>query len=199
MPGYRARTAARTPVVGIPGDEQQSRACVAPASPRSHSSTVSIARSRSMSSLWPTAIRNICGAYSDGRVEAVAIAIRREAPDRCQRLVAQRDQPALLAARTKSSPLTSTESSGKSSKLVTQRGFALHGRIPRSPKNASVSRALPRATHDDRLVALRVPARHDHGNAGEQLSRHRRHRRHPTLRRAAARAGRTRRRSGCCR
>ncbi len=42
------------------------------------------------------------------------------------------------AARRNSSPLTATESSGKSSNAVTQRGFALHGRMHRSPKNASV-------------------------------------------------------------
>src|SRR5437773_12094563 len=79
---------------------------VAPSSAASHSSkTVASAVSRSMSSLCPTAIRNMsgsvlrsapaCGRRSDG-IEPVAVAIRAEAPDRRDWLVAENDQPILL-------------------------------------------------------------------------------------------------------
>ena len=52
------------------------------------------------------------------------------------------------AAWANSSALRTTESSGKSSNAVTQRGLAAHGRMNRSPKNASVrpSSPLPRTT-----------------------------------------------------
>src|SRR6478672_11853865 len=78
---------------------------VAPARAASHSSkTVASAVSRSMSSLCPTAILNIAGAYSrarraagggSDRVEPVAVPVRREAADRRHGLVAQGNQPAV--------------------------------------------------------------------------------------------------------
>ena len=65
------------------------------------------------------------------------------------------------AAWANSSALRTTESSGKSSNAVTQRGFAAHGRMNRSPKNASVSAVVAAAAHDDRLVPGRVAAGRD--------------------------------------
>ena len=73
-------------------------------------------------------------------------------------------------ARRNSSPLTSTLSSGKSSKAVTQRGFAAHGRMHRSPKKASVRAPGPGPAHHDRLVSRGVPAGAHDGHARQQLA-----------------------------
>src|SRR5829696_144724 len=94
MAAWSASHAARTnPAFGV-----------ASASPRSHCSKIEAsAASRSMSSLCPTAIRNMPRAYraaarwgSSEGIEAVAIAIGRQAPDRRNGLMAEGDQPAFI-------------------------------------------------------------------------------------------------------
>ena len=93
------------------------------------------------------------GAVLD-RLEPEAVAVAHEPADRVRRARATgRSSQSSSAAWANSSALRATESSGKSSNAVTQRGFAPHGRMNRSPKNASGPRAVAGAAHDDRLVA----------------------------------------------
>ena len=109
------------------------------------------------------------------RLVAESVAVAHEAPDRVRRLSCDStmSQPS-SAAWANSSALRATESSGKSSNAVTQRGFAR----PRPHEQVAEERQRPGvvagAAHDDRLVAGRVAAGRDDRDARQELASRRR-------------------------
>src|SRR5262245_17437156 len=134
----------------------------APASAASHSAkTASSAVSRSMSSLWPTAIRNM--ATSLHRLELVAFAIRCQTSDRRYRLVAQRDQPAVRRGAREQLTL---DLDGIEREVVEGRDPA-RVRAPRPhPEVAEERQGSVGAADDDSLMALRMPTGRDDRDAG---------------------------------
>ena len=93
-------------------------------------------------------------------------------------------------------PSPPTESSGKSSNDVTQRGFAAHGRMHRSPKNATVRPPGPVPRTTTAWWPAEWPPVGTTDTPGQHLPLARRPSpRRPSRGRAAAPAGRTRRRA----
>src|SRR4051794_23289814 len=103
-----------------------------------------------MSSLWPTAIRNI--RLSLHRLEPVAIPIRRETADGGHRLVAQGDQPAVRRGPGEELAL---HLDGVEREVVERRDPARVRAPGPHPEIAEERQRAVRAADHDRLVALR--------------------------------------------
>src|SRR6185295_12412303 len=137
----------------------------APSSAASHSpKTTWSAESRSMSSLWPTAIRNM--ELSLHRLEPIPVPIGGEAADRRQRLVAQGDQPVVRGGAGEELALGLDRVQWE----VVERRDPARVRAPRPHPEVAEERERLLGTADhDRLVALRVAAGRDDRHARQEL------------------------------